>query len=112
MALEDKIKGAGDLSDNRAIAAATIRDREVVASGRLVAQNSCWVRDCSCLLAVRPTRSLRDAMATCVCVPMHQPMTLREVAQPCFCAVPARLQSGHVARWRLEVLWKLLPISG
>lgn len=41
MALEDKIKGAGDLSDNRAIAAATIRDREVVASGRLVAQNSC-----------------------------------------------------------------------
>jgi hypothetical protein len=39
-------------------------------------------------------------------------MTLREVAQPCFCAVPARLQSGHVARWRLEVLWKLLPISG
>ena len=41
MVLEDKRRAAGDLPDSRAIAAATMRDREVVASGRLVAQNSC-----------------------------------------------------------------------
>lgn len=66
--LEEKRRAAGDLPDTRAIAAATIRDREVVAAGRLVAKNSCSVQDCSCLLAVSPMRSLRNAMAAYVCV--------------------------------------------
>jgi hypothetical protein len=41
MVLEEKRIGAGDLLDSHTVAAATTRDREVVASGRLVAQNSC-----------------------------------------------------------------------